>query len=127
MKKLLAVAVVAMFSANCMAGSHSRAISVTNKTGNEVEVKDSGRKGNENNATITIKPGRTMRLNITVHEPKGSWFPSSLMPHVTTITVTDDEGSNSIQVDEHTKKVIINEGLELSKVPGESRNESSDK
>jgi hypothetical protein len=66
-------------------------------------------------------------MSITVHEPKGSFFPSSLMPHVTTITVTDDNGSNSIQVDEHTRKVIIDEGLELSTVPGESRDESKNK
>jgi len=114
MKKLLAVAVLTMIASSCMAGTHSRTISITNRTANEVDVTDTGRKGNERNNTITIAPGRTASLNITVHEPKGSLFPSSLMPHVTTIMVEDDQGSNSIKIDEHTTKVIIEEGLELS-------------
>lgn len=115
MKKLLIIAVVlALVASTCMAGTHSRTISITNRTTNEVDVTDTGRKGNERNNTITIAPGRTASLNITVHEPKGSLFPSSLMPHVTTIMVEDDEGSNTIKIDEHTTKVIIEDGLELS-------------
>lgn len=109
MNKLLVVAMVSLFSASCMAGEHSRTISITNNTDNEVDVRDS------DNHTVTIAPHRSGSLSIIVHEPHGSLFPSSLMPHVTTITVTDDEGSNSIKIDEHTKKVIIDEGLELSK------------
>jgi hypothetical protein len=109
MKKLLAIAIVSIFSLSCMAGSHSRTISINNNTDAEVTVRDS------DNHTVIVAPHRSASLSIIVTEPHGSLFPSSLMPHVTTITVTDDEGSNSIKIDEHTKAVTINPGLQLEK------------
>lgn len=116
MKKLLAIAIVSLFSLNCMAGSHGRTISIKNNTKQEVEVTDSGRHGNETNNSVIVGPGRSASLKVRVHEPKGSFpIPSSVMPHVTTITVADDEGSNSIKIDENTKSITINEGLELEK------------
>jgi len=114
MKKLLALAMVSLFTLSCQAGHHARTISIQNNTGNEITVRD------KDNHETTVRAHRSGSLGITVHEPHGSLFPSSLMPHVTEITVEDDEGSNSIKVDEHTRKVIVNEGLELS--TGDSEN-----
>ena len=108
MKKLLAIVVVSMVSLSCMAGHHSRRISIKNNTNNTIDVRD------RDNNEVSVEPGRSTSLNIRVEEPHGSLFPSSLMPHVTTLTVTDDEGENTIKVDEHTKSVIVDEGLELS-------------
>jgi hypothetical protein len=115
MKALLTVALVALTTLTCMAGSHGRTITIKNNTNKKIEATDTGRKGNENNNTVTVGPKRSASLQIRVHEPKGSLFPSSLMPHETTITVSDEKGDNSIKIDEHTTKVIVDEGLELSK------------
>jgi hypothetical protein len=109
MKKLLAVTLISLVSLNCIAGSHNRTISITNNTDSAVKVRD------RDNHETSIKAGRSGSLGIVVHEPHGSLFPSSLMPHVTVITVTDDEGSNSIKIDYHTKSITVEDGLKLSK------------
>jgi len=124
MKKLLAFAVVAMFSLNCMAGSHPRKVSVTNKSGISVDVWDAGRKGHDmgntvGNPIISVDPGQTVSLDIRVHEPKGSWIPSSVMPHKTMIAVTDPETQgrqpNTIELDENDTAITVLEGLQMTK------------
>lgn len=113
MKKLLAVAIVSIFSLSCMAGHHSRTISINNETDNEVTVTDT-----DNQIPLHVPSHRSVSMDIRVNEPHGSFpVPSFLMPHVTTITVTDGEGSNSIKIDENTKSVTISEGLKLTKDP----------
>ncbi|MFH1254233.1 MAG: hypothetical protein V1646_02260 [bacterium] len=120
MKKLLAVAIVSIVSFSCMAGSHSRTISINNDTDVTVEVRDS------DNHTLSVEPHRSASLVIIVSEPHGSFpVPSFLMPHVTTITVTDDNGSNSIKIDENTKSVTISEGLKLT-LDSDEKQDSND-
>jgi len=110
MKKLLAIMTVLLFSLNCAAGTHSRTISINNNTESMIDVRD------KDNHKVSVQPGRSASLGITVHEPRGSFpIPSFIKAYVTTITVEDDEGSNSIKVDENTKVVTVDEGLQLSK------------
>ena len=59
---------------------------INNKTDKTIDVRD------RNNNEISVEPNRSASLKIRVEEPHGSLFPSSLMPHVTTITVTDYNG-----------------------------------
>ena len=109
MKKIVVLAFISMVSVNCMAGEHGRTISITNNTENTIDVRD------RDNHQVSIDPGRSASLSIIVHEPHGSFpIPSSVMPHVTEITVSDAKGSNSIDIDEHTKTVTVDSGLKLS-------------
>lgn len=112
MKKILAVTIVSLFSLHCMAwgNKHHPSISITNNTESTVRVSDS------NGKTITVDPQRSTSLRVSVHEQHGSFpIPSLIMPYVTTITVSDDQGDNSIEIDENTRSITIDDGLELSK------------
>lgn len=71
MKKLLAIAVISMVSLNCMAGSHSRTISINNDTDATIDVRD------RDNHEVSVAPGRSASLSIIVHEPHGS-FPITI-------------------------------------------------
>lgn len=110
MNKVLAVTMLSLFSVSCMALERSGTISIENKTDTKVTVRDS------DNHTVTVGPNRSSSLAVIFREPYGSFpIPSLLLPFITTITVTDDKGSNTIEVNELNKKIIISEGLALSK------------
>lgn len=109
MKKLLALSIISLFSLNCMAWHHKRTIEVNNNTEETIEARDTS------NHSVTVEPGRSVSLNIKVKENRGTLIPSLLMPYVTKITVSDDEGSNTIEVDENTQSITVEDGLQLSK------------
>ena len=124
MKKLLAVAVVSIFSLSCMAGlfhdGHSwqkrkHTISINNKTDATVDVSD------KDNHKITVDSHQTAQMDVTVHEPEGGL--RILRLKVTTITVESDNGSSSIEIDENTKSVTVGKELKLSKNDSNNRND----
>jgi len=113
MKKILAavvVAVVSIIALNCVAGHARSTISIINNTDATIYVSDSN-----DSEELTVEPGRSASMEMRVREQHGSFpMPSFLLPKGTTITVKDDKGSNSIKIDQNTKSVTVDDGLELS-------------
>lgn len=102
MKKIV-IAIVLMFSLNCMADGPSRTISITNQSKEGVDVKDSS------GHIVTVNSDRSAFMDITVAEPRGS------LPQVTTISVYDKKGFiGMIKIGEQTKNITIHKDLTLS-------------
>lgn len=109
MKKLLAFAIISLFSLSCMAVD-SVQISINNKSDKAVDIRD------QNNNSTSIDAHRTGQMLVRLHKQRNTFpLPNDLLPHITTLTVDDGDRSTSIVIDERTKILNISPELDLEK------------
>lgn len=110
MKKILAVAIGFICFFNALA-ARSITLVIDNQTDVPVKISDQ-----DNNESI-INPNTRDSMKIKVHKQYDGYapVPNADMPRATTIIVTETatNQSNSIDVDDDTKRLIIKTGLRL--------------